>query len=553
VEAFDRAWSDRSAVLVEASDLARADMYATVQTEEQADATRAAALQDAAELVGALLRRVDPARDAVVVLGPAPPATDRSRLTVAAVSAPGVHGGLLRSPTTQRTGYVQLMDVAPSLLDALGVARPDSMRGRPVESVGGGTYRDRRDALVDADAAAHFRAEIRDPLTIGFVVAQVVLCAAAAFVLLRRARTAGVAGVRAVIVIGALAVLGTVTAVYLARMVPLHDAGAAAYFGFVTGVGIALGVATWLVTRREPLDAVVLASALIVAVLVLDVVTGSTLQLSSGFGFSPEVAGRFIGYGNISYAFLGAAAVLLAGLLAHRLGGRAGAWIAIGVLAVAVLADGAPFWGADVGGVLTMVPAYAVTAVLLLGRPIRIRSLAVLAGVTAVAIALAAVVDSLRPAGRRTHLGRLVEQVGDEGTSAFATVIQRKLEMNVQTLSSSEWRAVVVVGVAFVLFLALSRARHLTRLLARVPELRASLVGLLIVAVLGYALNDQGIVVPAAMLAILAPVLVVLVVPVAPDPAAERTARAGSTARTPVDARGTQRGGREPVTARPRP
>lgn len=43
------------------------------------------------------------------------------------------------------------------------------------------------------------------------------------------------------------------------------------------------------------------------------------------------------------------------------------------------------------------------------------------------------------------------------------------------------------------------------------PQLRAVLAGLALVAALGFALNDQGIVVPAVMLGVLAPALVLLV------------------------------------------
>jgi hypothetical protein len=50
------------------------------------------------------------------------------------------------------------------------------------------------------------------------------------------------------------------------------------------------------------------------------------------------------------------------------------------------------------------------------------------------------------------------------------------------------------------------------RLLTDVPQLRAVLAGLALVAALGFALNDQGIVVPAVMLGVLAPALVLLVV-----------------------------------------
>ena len=74
------------------------------------------------------------------------------------------------------------------------------------------------------------------------------------------------------------------------------------------------------------------------------------------FGYSPTVAGRFAGLGNLGYAQLAAGAVLLAGLLAYRIGGRRGALVAIALLGVAIIVDGAPFFGSDVGGVLSMVP-----------------------------------------------------------------------------------------------------------------------------------------------------------------------------------------------------
>jgi len=72
VHAFRSAWTDRSVVLVEASDLVRADAYADRQTADGRAATLDAALSDTDRLVGALLDEVDPATDAVLVVGPTP-------------------------------------------------------------------------------------------------------------------------------------------------------------------------------------------------------------------------------------------------------------------------------------------------------------------------------------------------------------------------------------------------------------------------------------------------------------------------------------------------
>ena len=47
-----------------------------------------------------------------------------------ALQAPGVDGGYLRSATTRRDGYVQLADVAPTVLELLGEEAPTDVEGR---------------------------------------------------------------------------------------------------------------------------------------------------------------------------------------------------------------------------------------------------------------------------------------------------------------------------------------------------------------------------------------------------------------------------------------
>ena len=91
-----------------------------------------AALRDTDALVGRMLADVDFSRDAVVVVGPA--ASRRgSGLTVAAIRAPDVSPGLLRSATSRRTGFVYVADVAPTVLDLFGVSTPDDMEGRVMQ------------------------------------------------------------------------------------------------------------------------------------------------------------------------------------------------------------------------------------------------------------------------------------------------------------------------------------------------------------------------------------------------------------------------------------
>ena len=66
--------------------------------------------------------------------------------------------GLLESATTRRAGFVQIVDLAPTILDLLDVKPPDVMEGRPARlHAETGTYRARVDRLVRADRGAQFR------------------------------------------------------------------------------------------------------------------------------------------------------------------------------------------------------------------------------------------------------------------------------------------------------------------------------------------------------------------------------------------------------------
>ena len=131
--AFGDVWQPGAVVTVEMSDLDRA---ARTGTQGQL----AEALRRSDGLLAALLAAVDPGRDLVVVVAPVAPG-DEAELTVFAMAGPGIAPGLARSPSTRRDGYVTLPDVAPTLLEALGVPVPDAMTGTAITASAGSTGR----------------------------------------------------------------------------------------------------------------------------------------------------------------------------------------------------------------------------------------------------------------------------------------------------------------------------------------------------------------------------------------------------------------------------
>jgi hypothetical protein len=522
-DAVKAAWTGSSALLLEMSDLDRADRYADVATDDATTAARADALRRADELLGAVLADVDLAHDLVIVLGPTSP-RGPAQLTVAAMKGRGVEPGRLRSATTRRDGFVTLPDIAPTVLDFLGVDIPESMTGTKMTSSGGGVDDATFHGFVDDNDVAAFRDRATGPASVTFIVLQVVGYALAALALTRLRRA------RPWVAWFLLLPLAQAPLAFLSGLVRYDALTVPGYVVVHVLAGLALAGLALLAARplRARLgDAVVLVPPLVligltVLVLVVDILVGGPLQLNTVFGYSPTVAGRFAGFGNLAFALLAATSIIgvsgLWSLASMRSASRAPARRATALVLVAlamvfvVAVDGLPSLGSDVGGVLALVPASAVL-VLLLAR-VRLswaRVLLIGAGTAAVLVTFA-LVDLARPEDKRTHLGRLAAKVVHSDNGGVATVLRRKLEANIGILTSSVWTWVIPVALAFMAFLLWRRPGSLAAVEERVPGLRAGLVGSLVAGVVGFALNDSGIAVPAMMLAVVLPYVAFLIV-----------------------------------------
>ena len=506
-DAFDTAWQSKSVVLVEGSDLVRADVSGRFASAPQAEKLRDQALRRTDALVGELLDRVDLSRDLVVVVAPSTHADDDS-LSVAAVAGPGFAPGLLRSTTTQTDGFVNITDVAPTVLRAYGLDRPDGMEGRRMESASNGDSVSTRAAqLANVNADGLFRDSLIGA-SMGVVLG--VACGLGLFVVLL-VRFPRLRFLRGLLVFAAVWELAFLSTVYLAG--PLHLArhgGRPAYWAFVLGLAFVLAALVLLVARRHPADAILVALGAVVALHLVDLVTGAHLEWNTVFGYSPTIGIRFVGEGNMTFALLGAAAALFAGLLAWRVPTRRGRQMAIGLLAATVVVIGAPFWGNDFGGAISAAPGFALLAWLLLGHKVRWRTIWVLGVVLVGAAVTVGLLDLLRPPESRTHVGKFFEKAATDFSSA-TLVIRRKLSENLAVLTHSLLAVCLLVAIGLVVWLWFGRPRSLRVLVVRITTATATGLALAVVALLGFTLNDSGISIPGMMAAVFVATLAFLV------------------------------------------
>lgn len=519
--ALDRA----DVVLVDAGGAPPAGAGTTPRPEALASADRA--LAEMVTLIGP--------DDLLLVVSVTPPGEDW-RLTPLVAGGSGVVRGQLYSPSTRRPGLVTLTDVAPTVLHALDAEVPSGMVGHALRYRPGASDEPGLRAL-DRDAA--LREDLYYRVVFGFIAVQsaVYLLAIVAFALGRAGRVGPL--LRWLV----LAFAAWPLATFAVWAVP----GVSRLGGWIMALLLvvdAVIVAVALRARQHPLAPLAWICAATIALLVADVATGAHLQLSSFLGYSPYTAARFTGFGNTAFAALASSTILVAAVHVHRAPRRREAVVtAAGLLALVVLVDGAPWLGSDVGGILTLIPVFALTFVALAGRRLSWRTVVAAGAATALVVAVAVGVDLLRPPDARTHLGQLVGRVQAEGLHPLTSTLARKVAGSLRTFGSP-WSWVVPIVILYGLYVLL-RARNVPDLLAGRSALRAGALGMVAAGFIGCVLNDSGVVVTAVVFVYIAPFLTLLTLHRPAEPVMLEPGRAAS----PASATGG--GGSDPLVLRP--
>ncbi|GIG62859.1 hypothetical protein Lfu02_72310 [Longispora fulva] len=475
--------------------------------------------QAAARRVDATAARVlaaRPARSLLTVVGVSDTETP-ARLHVAIVDGPGFAGGWLVSPSTNRPGYLQLVDVAPTALELLGRARPATLFiGQPLtraDTDRPAALADAVKALDDADQEAGAQRRVADRFFVTLVVVQLALLAVMVPVLrwLRRTRRRHPsppppAWLLRVLEVALLASALAIPAAVVTDLVPWWRAVNPDRWFAAIGLVVlaALTAAVWFSRwGRRPLGPLALVAAIAAAVVGVDVLTGSTLQLNGVAGYSTLAGVRYAGIGTIGLGVFAAGLLLGAACLAQRLvPRRRRAWVVLGVGFAGVLLVGAPGFGSDPGGAIALMVGVCVAAALARGGWLTFSRLAgaVLAG--AVITVLFVAVDLSRPAEQRGNVGRLLAEAG-QGQVIF----QRLGQANVVAFVTSPLTLLAVAGGLYGYFVLLRPWGGLRRVYGLHPAVRGGVYGAMAAALLGSLLDGGGVMAAGAAAATVVPVL----------------------------------------------
>lgn len=433
------------------------------------------------------------------------------------VAGPGVHHGLLMSPSTRQPGFVQTIDLSALVLDRLGIAAPTLPEAR---SPGASPMTPHaaisqvRDLSVLLNLEYPFVPTFFELFLGGVAILAAVGLFGWARHRRRHPRTPLPRGLRAWFAwLGAMAACMPV-ATFLVGLFPWWDwphprvmlcGGVIAISAILTGLAF---LGPWRRWAGGPMMFLVATTFVVIAE---DVVHGSPLQFISVMGLQPQYGGRYYGQGNVGYAVFATCSLVLAAVLAGQLikrGHRRLAAATVGVVGLtAVSVDGFPFWGADGGGPVALTPAFAFLGMSAAGMAITWRRVLAVIGVTAAIVGTFAVWDYLRPPRFRTHIGNFVAQTLKTGRpTGLLNIADENWHMLTSSLLNMSALLLVLV-IVVVLVKPVLVTRPLGPLLDQVPFLANGLAAVAVCWLLGFFANDSGTAIPPTGLLTLVPLL----------------------------------------------
>ncbi|MBB4761376.1 hypothetical protein ACFQFC_35015 [Amorphoplanes digitatis] len=477
-----------------------------------------------------------PERSVVMVAGVSDTDTT-SRLHVAIAEGPGWRGGWLSSAGTGRDGYVQLVDLAPTVLTSLGRPEPARLFSGHSAFSAPGRPRDPADAVLgvhNADRRAGAQLGIAGTFFTALAAVQLAVFLLVVPLMIRARRHAGPTGPAAAPKWRGLAVEVLLIAAALAIPAALlADASPwwrtdhpGPVFALLTLALVAAGTAAVRLVPRyaRTLWPMGLVSAVSAAVIGFDLLTGAQLQLNGVAGYSALEGARYSGVGSVGLGIFVAGILGVAGCLAQavRRPWRPVVVVLIGGFGVVVV--GSPYLGADPVGAIAVTAGVCVAAAISTGGWLTFPRFA-WAAVAGLAVTIGfAVLDLRRPEHEQGSLGRALTALGD-GTAGPA--IQRAATSNAHALDSP-LTLLAVVGVLMLAFCRFSPWGGLNRVFGLHPALRAALAGIAVATLIAGVLGGAAFAVTGAAAAVAVPLAVLTTLRVL-EHAADRTRPEGGT------------------------
>lgn len=495
-------------IVIDLGDTTRADYYAAYSFKRQDERLKSQAIHAGARFIKEAIEAAG-SDTLFIIASISPPGATKyplksayEQMTPIIVYGQDYGKGALVSGSTRRDGLVTIVDIAPTVLEYLGIAKGEDMAGSRMRT---GLTDATAEGLDEFNQSAIGVKETRRIAVLAFIYIQIALFVLTAlFLASKRARNK-----RAVIILETL--IFTTMAFPLFSFYVTKIGGIAAQGFIVTGLTIAVSLvfaAILVVMRRDVLDPIIGVTAVTLGALIVDALIGGPSLINTIFGYDPIRGSRFYGIGNEAMAILVANTLLLFGIILEKAWNRWTVLAGLVLCAIVAFIIGFPRIGANTGG--TIAAVFAFSAMLLQAAKSEHKVRNVTIAVAAVVVVLSGFVAYDVLNGATTHMGKTVNLISNGGLQEVIMIVKRKLWTNFMVLRYSTWSYFLLIVLLILAFLWFRPAGVLRHMLANHRGISASISASIIGGILGFSFNDSGILIPAIIMSYMIPTVIYL-------------------------------------------
>lgn len=484
-------------VIVDLGDPFRYDQYQNQFVPTQREVVGSLVTREAQLFLKNILENM-PLETIVLVISPFPSQAFASRgFWLTPVMCWGLQEGLLISGTTRWPGLITNMDIAPTVLEYLGLQHDQPFVGRPA-SVRPLPQTEALAWLGKMATKIEFLSRYRSQVLRALVIGQIIMYTAVLISLI----------IPSELPQWGLRILQLSLLVLMALPLCLLLWDRASWLA----VGLVLGTCVLKYRGTSSVALVGLISLGTALAVSLDVLSGSWLMRYSFLGYDPIGGARFYGLGNEFMGALIGSTIMGWAILAQkvRIGrGWRNVWglVLFGGITVVI---GAPSLGTNVGGAISAVIGFGSTWMAFSGQKVSVRKVLVLGVAIFVVLGALMLIDASNSQGEQSHIGQTVELIRRDGLAAILLIITRKMAMNRKLLRYSMWSNALIVALVGMGASLIWPSKYIHWLRENHPLIAKAILGVVIASTAAFIFNDSGVVAAATCLTLASSTLLLL-------------------------------------------
>ncbi len=500
---FEEFQNKSDLIIIELGDIYRLEEYKNNITDKVYKKYRKKIVLDIDSFIKELYRSVDLSKTAFLIVNPYPSSEalrKREKLTPIILAGKNIKTSILTSATTRREGIIGNIDVAPYVAKYFGGAL-DKFTGQPFYVT---KSKDNFSFIKKLSASTAFIYKNRINVLYTFAIFQIIV-SMISFIGIQLKNKYKLRIFKYI----EYFLLSTMTIPFVLLILPILEINNL-FQAFIVIITLSLIITIISVlVRKKPIDSIILMSGITCIGLIIDIFNSSTLIKESFLGYDPIIGARYYGIGNEFMGILVSSAIVFVTALMDRFKLRPiGAILFFLITAVVI---GFPKLGANVGGTITAVFSFMFIIIKLYNdSKINLKHFLYIFISVILLISFMALIDLIL-LKNKSHLAKALEKIYDGGLEIIYSIIARKLAMNIKLFGVTIWSKVLVSSIVFLTVLFYRPFGACKKIFDKYKNYSIGLVGVLVACIVGFIVNDSGVVVAGTSIIFLAASLMYLV------------------------------------------